>query len=77
MQKDDIIKLDNANAVTSMLVGGRPMQSFNMNTIYDGYAPKGNPEQMDAVKQLSYLKYGRPRAEVEDEIMEKFRAGMQ
>lgn len=71
--KDDIIKLDNANAITSMLVNGRPVQAFNMNTIYDGYAPKGNPEQMDMVKQLSYLKYGRPRAEVEEEIINKFR----
>jgi hypothetical protein len=75
--KDDILKLDNSNAITSMLVNGRPAQAFNMNTIYDGYAPKGKPEQIDAVKQLSYLKFGRPRAEVEEEIMNKFRAGMQ
>ena len=74
--KDDIIKLDNANAITSMLVNGRPVQAFNMNTIYDGYAPKGKPEQIDSVKQLSYLKYGRPRAEIEQEILDKFKANM-
>lgn len=73
--KDDILKLDNAHAITSMLVGGRPVQAFNMNTIHDGYAPKGNPDQIDAVKQLSYLKYGRPRAEVEQEIFDKYKAG--
>jgi hypothetical protein len=71
--KDDIIKLDNFNNIASMLVNGRPAQAFNMNTIYDGYAPKGKPEQMDAVKQLSYMKFGRPRAEVEEEILNKFR----
>lgn len=72
--KDDILKLDNAQAITSMLVDGRPAQAFNMNTIFDGYAPKGNPEQIEAVKQLSYLKYGRDRAEIEEEILNKFRA---
>lgn len=73
--KDDILKLDNSQCITSFLVNGRPTPAFNMNTIHDGYAPKGKPEQMDAVKQLSYLKYGRDRAEVEQEILEKFRAG--
>ncbi len=71
--KDDILKLDNAQAITTMLVDGRPAASFNMNTIYDGYAPKGNPDQLDAVKQLSYLKYGRDRAEIEQEILNKFK----
>ncbi len=71
--KDDIIKLDNAQGIVSMLVNGRPVQSFNMNTIYDGYCPDGNPDQINAVKQLSYLKYGRDRAEIEQEILNKFK----
>ena len=73
--KDDIIKQDNFNCLTSMLVDGRPAQAFNMNTIYDGYAPAGNPDQVASVKQLSYLKYGRDRAEIEQEILDKFKAG--
>ena len=60
----------------SMLVNGRPAQAFNINTIYDGYAPKGNPDQVESVKQLSYMKYGRDRAEIEDEILNKFRANL-
>jgi len=74
-KKDDILKLDNAQCLASMLVNGRPAQAFNMNTVYDGYAPKGNPDQVEAVKQLSYMKYGKDRAEIEEEILNKFRAG--
>ena len=72
--KDDILKLDNFNNIVSMLVNGRPVQPFNMMTVHDGFAPKGNPEQINAVKQLSYLKYGRDRAEIEQEILNKFKA---
>jgi hypothetical protein len=72
--KDDILKLDNFNNITSFLVNGRPTSAFNMMTTYDGYAPKGNPEQVNAVKQLSYMKYGRDRAEIEQEILDKFKA---
>lgn len=72
--KDDVLKQDNANCIASMLVGGRPAQAFNMNTVHDGYAPDGNPLQVDAVKRLSYLKYGRDRSEIEQEILNKFRA---
>lgn len=75
--KDDILKLDNFNNITSFLVNGRPTAAFNMMTTYDGYAPKGNPEQIDAVKQLSYLKYGRDRAEIEQEILNKFQMNNQ
>jgi hypothetical protein len=71
--KDDIVKQENANAIASIMVHGKPMPAFNINTIADGYAPKGNPDQVQQVKQLSYLKYGRPRAEIEAEIMEKYR----
>jgi len=30
----------------------------------------GNEEQAKAIRELSRLKYGRPRAEVEEEILE-------
>jgi hypothetical protein len=74
--KDDIIKQENFNCIVSMLVDGKPAASFNMNTLEpDGYCgPKsGNPNQIEQLKQLSYLKYGRDRAEVEQEIQDKFR----
>ena len=66
----DIMKLDNYNAYISMLINGQPTKPFNIKTL----APvNGTPEMVDKIKQLSYLKFGRPRAEVEDEIMEKYK----
>ncbi|MEI7810198.1 MAG: TraM recognition domain-containing protein [bacterium] len=65
----DIMKLDNYNAYVNMLVNGQPTKPFNMHTL----APeKGNLELVDSLKQLSYLKYGREREEVEGEIMERY-----
>jgi hypothetical protein len=65
----DIIKIDNYNAYVSMLVKGQPTKPFNMKTV----APEeGNIEIVDSLKELSYLKYGRDREEVEAEIMAKY-----
>jgi len=66
----DIMKLDNYNAYLSMLVNGQPAKPFNIETIKP---IEGSPEVVDKIKQLSYLKYGRPREEVEEEIMAKYR----
>jgi len=65
----DIMKLDNYNAYVSMLVKGQPTKPFNIVTL----APeKGNAELVDGLKELSYLKYGRDREEIEAEIMAKY-----
>ncbi len=65
----DITKLDNYNAYMSMLVRGQPTKPFNIKTL----APEeGNSEIVDDLKELSYLKYGRDRAEVEAEIMSRY-----
>jgi hypothetical protein len=65
----DITKLDNYNAYMSMLVNGQPTKSFNIKTI----APEdGNKDIVDSLKQLSYVRYGRDREEVEAEIMGRF-----
>jgi hypothetical protein len=68
----DIIKLDNFNSYVSMLVNGTPTKPFNM-TSHWSMTPKGNMEVVEKIKELSYLKYGRPREEIEEEIMEKYR----
>jgi len=65
----DIIKIDNFNAYISMLMNGQPTKPFNLKTL----APvKGNLEMVDKIKELSYLKFGRPREEIEEEIMERY-----
>ena len=66
----DITKLDNRNAYVSMLVNGQPTKPFNLRTLD---AEKGNPEIVDSLKELSYVKYGRDRAEVEAEIMGRYK----
>jgi hypothetical protein len=68
----DIIKLDNFNSYVSMLVNGVPTKPFNM-TSHFSMTEKGTPEIVKKIKELSYLKYGRLREEVEEEIMEKYR----
>jgi hypothetical protein len=66
----DITKLDNRNAYISMLVNGQPVKPFNLRTLD---AERGHPEVVDALKELSYIKYGRDRAEVEAEIMSRYK----
>ncbi|MFA6386791.1 MAG: TraM recognition domain-containing protein [Candidatus Paceibacterota bacterium] len=68
----DIMKLDNFNSYVKMLVGGMPVKPFSM-TSHWSLTPKGNVEIVDKIKELSYLKYGRDREEIEEEIMEKYR----
>ncbi|HAS80741.1 MAG: hypothetical protein UR25_C0003G0057 [Candidatus Nomurabacteria bacterium GW2011_GWE1_32_28] len=66
---NDITKLDNYNAYMNMLVGGQPTKPFNIKTL----APEeGNKEIVDSLKELSYMKYGRDREEVEAEIMSRY-----
>ena len=67
--KNDIINLDNHHAYLKLLSNGRPVKPFNIETV----APtKGNPEQVAKLKEVSLLTFGRPRAEVEAEVMEKY-----
>ncbi len=66
----DIMKIDNRNAYVSMLINGQPTKPFNIATFPP---PQGNMEIVEKIKQLSYLKHGRPREEIEEEIMAKYR----
>ena len=68
----DIIKLDNFNSYVSMLINGTPTKPFGMTSHWSLLPNKGNPEIAESLKELSYLKYGRDRAEIEAEIMAKY-----
>jgi hypothetical protein len=65
----DIIKLENLNCYVNMLSRGEPVKPFNIKV---PFPPKGNAEAVEKIKELSYIKYGRPREEVEAEVMEKY-----
>ncbi len=66
---DDLLRVPNYNAIVRTLVGGVPTQSFSMLTV----PPLGKPNSklMDALKQLSAAKYGRPKAKIEAEIFSR------
>jgi hypothetical protein len=68
----DIIKLDNYNCYMKMLANGTPAKPFNMATLRP---PEGQPLIVPKIKELSYLKFGQDRAEVEGEIMARYAAG--
>jgi len=65
----DIMNIENFNAYVKLLVNGSPVEPFNIEAIP---APKGNPNIVEKIKELSYLKHGRDRADVEEEIMKKY-----
>lgn len=68
---DDLLRIPNFNSVVRTLVGGVPTQPFSMSTL----PPLGTPNAKlgDALKQLSWAKYGRPRAEVSAVIMDRLK----
>ncbi|MFA6273337.1 MAG: TraM recognition domain-containing protein [Candidatus Paceibacterota bacterium] len=65
----DLMNLDNYNAYMKLLAHGKTVKSFSMETI----APaRGNLVQVDQLKELSYLKFGRERSAVEAEVAAKY-----
>jgi hypothetical protein len=66
---NDLVNLDNRHAYLRLLVNGRPAKPFNIETLSP---PAGNREQIEKLKELSYLAFGRDRAEVEAEVMKKY-----
>ncbi len=69
----DITKLDNFNSYVSMLVHGVPVKPFSM-TSHWSMTKRGDMEMVEKIKELSYLKYGRARADVEGEIMNRYKS---
>ncbi len=65
----DFVNIENYNAYIKMLAGGVPQKPFNIKTP----APiQGNPNQVDDLRELSYLTYGRDRLTVETAIRNRY-----
>ncbi len=65
----DIVGLDNFNAYVALLVNGKPVRPFNMQTL----PPiEGDLNAVEKIKQLSYHRYGRDKREVEEAIIRKY-----
>ena len=70
---DDIMKIPNRNAYLQMIGNGKPLAPFNIATLpLDKVAQKNPAGVSDKIKMLSALKYGKPRAEVEADIMRRY-----
>jgi hypothetical protein len=65
----DMLNVDNFNSFVKMLSHGRPTRPFSMRS---DRPEVGNKEQVEQLKELSALKYGRPIAEIEADIRKKY-----
>jgi hypothetical protein len=61
----DLMNIDNFNAFVKLLINNQTARPFNIRTIKE---KDGSPETVRSLREMSRLKYGRPREEVEEEI---------
>ncbi|MCL5004424.1 MAG: type IV secretory system conjugative DNA transfer family protein [Patescibacteria group bacterium] len=69
--ENDLINIDNFNAYAKILVSGATTKPFNIKTLPP---EKGDQAMAEKIKELSRVKYGRDRQEVEEEILKRLRA---
>lgn len=67
----DLMNIDTGSAYIRLLVNGKPAKPFNIQVSYP--PPAGDKEQIEKIKEMSYLKHGKPREEVEKLILEKYK----
>ncbi len=68
-QAKDLMNVPNYNALVRMLTNGTPTKPFSMATL----PPiQSDPARVETLMQLSALRYGRPRHEVEEEISARY-----
>lgn len=70
----DIAEQDNFNYYAKFLFDGIPAKPFSVKALPP---VEGDSEQVEKLKELSYLKFGRPREEVEAEIQRRYQIGKQ
>ena len=68
----DVINVEKFTCYVKLLVDNQATRAFNMHT----YPPTpGNKELAEKIKELSRSKYGRPKSEVEQEILKRSQLG--
>ena len=75
----DLMNIDNLNAYANLLINGQTSRPFNIKLDTAGVfglpgQPAGSSQVGESVKQISRLKYGRPRDEIEKEIQDRVAA---
>lgn len=69
IHEPDLMGIDNRNALVRLLLRNKPEKPFSIETV--AFMP-GTLETVDHLRQMSYAKYGRDRAEVEAEILARY-----
>jgi hypothetical protein len=64
----DLVNIDRYNAYVKLMINGTASKPFNMGTLPP--PPGGSAEVAAAIRQLSRLKFGKPRHEVEADLLE-------
>jgi len=64
----DLVNLDNFNVVIKMMINNKISTPFKMTTLVP---PKLKPEIVEPIKKISKLKYGKPKAIVEQDIAQR------
>ncbi len=64
----DLVNIERFNTYIKLMINGTASKPFNMAT--NALPSDANVELAQSIRKLSRLKYGRPRAEVESELME-------
>ena len=70
LKQDDFVNIDKYNFYIKELIDGAPTRPFNGQSIWPADY-EGNVELGKAIKELSRLKYGRPKEIVEAEILDR------
>lgn len=65
----DLMNIDNFNAYVKLLINNQTARPFNIRTIKEKEGPY---EMLEAIKEISRIKYGRSRDEVEQELMARY-----
>jgi hypothetical protein len=68
--EQDLINIDNFNAYVKLLISGATSPPFNLKTLP---SEKGSVDFIATIKEISRLKYGTLRQEVENEILRRLR----
>lgn len=69
--EDDLINLENYRAYAKLLINGEPSTPFNIVTFP---SDQGNPARAAAINEYVSSRFGRPRPEVEDDILRRLRS---
>ncbi len=65
----DLMKIENYHAYMKMLIRGEPKKPFDIVTLPP---EQGDRTRIEPLKELSYLTFGRPKEEVDAEILRKY-----